>query len=493
MAKWQTVIEKLWTIGAILVDLIDDILDESIDILKVGAERGMDLAGSLVTLIDWILDHISWGITYFDIKFLRRAHDTRMSLLKYKRQIQNGALYFIVSGLAIAFLFSHYINYSYSYNGRTMGIVREQKDVLEVLDLASEELTQEYGLKVAINGDTDISFKPVLSFKKEIDKPDNVLKKFTYMGDIQTSAYGFYVNGIRIGTVQSEEVGNSVVQAVINKYLNGKSPDDYDFVGINENVRISEVDASLTQINSKEALLKIIDQGTINEYRTTDTAGNETLVKEEVPIMTVKTIGEETFTETIEYKEEVIESDAYYEGDEFVQTWGSNGKRAVTARVTRVNGEITDREDIKTEVIIQPVNKVTIKGTKEKPPTVGSGTFILPVNGGVDTSSFGWRWGRMHEGIDIGAATGTPIYASDGGTVITAGWNGGYGLCVDIDHGGGYMTRYGHCSSIYVSVGEQVFQGQTIAAVGSTGWSTGPHCHFEIRIDGVAYNPLDFL
>jgi murein DD-endopeptidase MepM/ murein hydrolase activator NlpD len=99
----------------------------------------------------------------------------------------------------------------------------------------------------------------------------------------------------------------------------------------------------------------------------------------------------------------------------------------------------------------------------------------------------------MHEGIDIGASTGTPIMASDGGTVITAGWNGGYGLCVDIDHGGGYMTRYGHCSSIYVSVGEQVFQGQTIAAVGSTGWSTGPHCHFEIRIDGVAYNPLDFL
>jgi uncharacterized membrane protein len=69
----------------------------------------------------------------------------------------------------------------------------------------------------------------------------------------------------------------------------------------------------------------------------------------------------------------------------------------------------------------------------------------------------------------------------------------GFYNVITIDHGNGYMTRYGHCSSIYVSVGEQVFQGQNIAAVGSTGWSTGPHCHFEIRIDGVAYNPLDFL
>ena len=492
MAKRQALIEKLWLIGAILVDLADDILDETFEILKVGAEWLVDLAGSLVTVVDWILDHISWGITYFGIRFLRRAHNTRMSLIKYRRQIQNGAFYFIVSGLAIAFLFSHYINYSYSYNGRTMGIVREQKDVLEVLDLASEELTQEYGLKVAIDGDSDITFKPVLSFKKEIDKPDNVLKKFTYMGDIQTKAYGFYVNGIRIGTVQSEEVGNSVVQTIINRYISGNAG-DYDYVGINEKVRISEVDTPLTQINSKDALLKIIDQGTINEYRTTDENGNETVVKEEVPILTVKTVGEETFTETIKYETKTVESDSYYEGDEFVQTAGSDGKRAVTARVTRLNGEIVNREDLRNEVIIQPVTKVIIKGTKERPPTVGSGTFILPVNGGVDTSSFGWRWGRMHEGIDIGASTGTPIMASDGGTVITAGWNGGYGLCVDIDHGGGYMTRYGHCSSIYVSVGEQVFQGRTIAAVGSTGWSTGPHCHFEIRIDGVAYNPLDFL
>ena len=118
MAKWQTVINKLWVIGAIIIDVADEILDESAEILKLGGERIMDLAAYLVMGIDWILDQISWGITYFGIHFLRRAHDFRMSLLKYKRSIQNGALYFIVCGLVMAFLFSHYINYAYSYNGK---------------------------------------------------------------------------------------------------------------------------------------------------------------------------------------------------------------------------------------------------------------------------------------------------------------------------------------------------------------------------------------
>ena len=102
MAKWQTVINKLWVIGAIIIDVTDEILDESAEILKLGGERILDLAAYLVMGLDWILDQISWGITYFGIHFLRRAHDFRMSLLKYKRPIQHGALYFIVCGLVMA-------------------------------------------------------------------------------------------------------------------------------------------------------------------------------------------------------------------------------------------------------------------------------------------------------------------------------------------------------------------------------------------------------
>ena len=98
-----------------------------------------------------------------------------------------------------------------------------------------------------------------------------------------------------------------------------------------------------------------------------------------------------------------------------------------------------------------------------------------------------------HQGMDIGAPTGTKIYASDGGVVTFAGWRSGYGYVVEIDHGGLYVTRYGHCSKLLVSAGEEVFQGENIALVGSTGVSSGPHCHFEIRFNDVAKNPIEFL
>jgi murein DD-endopeptidase MepM/ murein hydrolase activator NlpD len=118
--------------------------------------------------------------------------------------------------------------------------------------------------------------------------------------------------------------------------------------------------------------------------------------------------------------------------------------------------------------------------------------FIWPADG-VVTSGFGMRWGRMHEGIDIAAPIGTPIWAAAAGTVIHAGWLSGYGSLVVVDHGNGLATAYAHASAILVVLGQQVSQGETIALVGSTGHSTGPHLHFEVRINGVAVDPLLYL
>jgi murein DD-endopeptidase MepM/ murein hydrolase activator NlpD len=118
--------------------------------------------------------------------------------------------------------------------------------------------------------------------------------------------------------------------------------------------------------------------------------------------------------------------------------------------------------------------------------------FIWPVSGPV-TSPFGMRWGRMHEGIDIAVPYGTPIHAAASGTVISAGWLGGYGNLVVIDHGRGLATAYAHQSAMAVSYGSSVSQGQTIGYVGSTGHSTGPHLHFEVRVNGAAVDPLGYL
>jgi murein DD-endopeptidase MepM/ murein hydrolase activator NlpD len=129
--------------------------------------------------------------------------------------------------------------------------------------------------------------------------------------------------------------------------------------------------------------------------------------------------------------------------------------------------------------------------------STGSGTpsasgFIWPVNGAV-VSGFGMRWGRMHEGIDITAPIGTPVWAAADGTVIHAGWLGGYGNLVVLDHGDGLATAYAHASAILVALGQRVSQGSTIALVGSTGNSSGPHLHFEVRVNGSAVDPLLYL
>lgn len=123
-----------------------------------------------------------------------------------------------------------------------------------------------------------------------------------------------------------------------------------------------------------------------------------------------------------------------------------------------------------------------------------SSTYVWPAKGTL-TSGYGWRWGRMHRGIDIANSTGTPIYAAADGIVTSAGWNrGGYGKLVEISHNNGIVTRYAHNSKIFVKVGQQVKQGKTIALMGSTGFSTGPHSHFEIRPIGKgAVNPIAYL
>ena len=117
----------------------------------------------------------------------------------------------------------------------------------------------------------------------------------------------------------------------------------------------------------------------------------------------------------------------------------------------------------------------------------------------IVTSPYGWRihpifgYSKFHTGIDIGAGYGSRIVAANAGTVISAGYNGGYGYCVMIDHGGGYVTLYAHCSSMAVGYGQKVKRGQTVAYVGSTGNSTGPHLHFEVRLNGNYQNPYPYI
>lgn len=211
------------------------------------------------------------------------------------------------------------------------------------------------------------------------------------------------------------------------------------------------------------------------------------------PILSVKTVEHICGEFEIPYEIVSDEDENLYEGKTEIDTEGVNGLKFVDSYITKIDGLVTEETVLTNDILQEPVAQVQRVGTKELPPSVGTGEFAMPT-GGTLTSPFGSRWGRMHSGIDLGAATGTPIYASDNGIVTEAQFkNNGYGNFISIDHGNGFVTYYAHCSEIYVAPGDVVAKGDLIAAVGSTGRSTGPHLHFEVRVNGEAQNPLDYL
>ena len=203
-----------------------------------------------------------------------------------------------------------------------------------------------------------------------------------------------------------------------------------------------------------------------------------------------------TYIESIAAPVREVEDSSMYKGDSKVLSAGSAGSQQVTANVTSVNGSETAREITSTTVLTQPTEKVVAVGTKERPSWMPKGYLIWPVSGRV-TSSYGYRSifssYSFHRGLDIAVPYGTSVVASDGGTVTYAGWQGTYGKLVIIDHGDGRQTYYAHNSSLLVNVGDKVYQGQTIARAGSTGRSTGSHCHFEVHVNGSLVNPYNYL
>ena len=219
-------------------------------------------------------------------------------------------------------------------------------------------------------------------------------------------------------------------------------------------------------------------------------AGDELIVTKQEATLEVRITKIETWQEEIPYASETTKSNEYNVGTKKTTQAGENGIRSVTAqRVYDTNGTQLSQQILSTEVIKEPVTEKIVVGTKKQAKTsyiTGSGQFIWPVPGYRNCS----RWyGGSHKGVDICAAAGTPIYASAGGTVTKAGYNKagagtGYGYSIIVNHGNGYTTVYAHCLSLVVHAGQTVKQGQLIGYVGSTGRSSGNHCHFEIRRNG---------
>ena len=175
------------------------------------------------------------------------------------------------------------------------------------------------------------------------------------------------------------------------------------------------------------------------------------------------------------------------------QLSGARSKKSKALAATRqmINEEVGESQAL---AAASAALAAKLAGTSDGTPAVPGNAphFIWPVSGPI-TSPFGMRWGTLHPGIDIGVPSGTPVHAAAAGKVVWCGWMSGYGNLVMIDHGGGYATAYGHNTRVAVSCGQEVQQGEVIAYSGCTGFCTGPHVHFEVRVNGTPVDPLGYL
>ncbi|MHC1722667.1 MAG: LysM peptidoglycan-binding domain-containing M23 family metallopeptidase [Aminipila sp.] len=223
---------------------------------------------------------------------------------------------------------------------------------------------------------------------------------------------------------------------------------------------------------------------------------------ESKPFMAITTTETVVATETIPYETTFEDTSSMYRGQSKVKTAGVSGSKQVTSQVVKQNGVVIGSNVLNEQIIAQPQNQISLKGTaavQAVPAYTASaaksnGILSAPMGHIEVSSAYGAsRGSRRHAGVDLRNPAGTPFGASADGVVTFAGYSGSYGNIIKVDHGGGLETYYAHCSSMCVAAGQKVTKGQTLGTVGSTGNATGNVLHFEVRVNGAAQNPMNYI
>ncbi len=495
------------------------------DLNRTGSKPG--LMARVVDGHDRLQRSVDSALSGMWVDFVKGGHKITSTYRQSRRSIGIALLLIGIMAAVILVIFDNYTVYEYAYNGKTLGYVKNQEDVTDVLEIAGKMLSENSsgGSEISFVANQNVTFNLVDGRGKSTDDSDIAVNKLVYMTDIEAEAYGVYDgDGLAAIVKSSEDAEDLLLQAREELSIpdQGMELVSADFTN---QLDIRPVNVLLTSIQSNnEALKQMTEGGSIEIYHiveegetieslagtfgvepvsifnedNTEVAetveqGDKVCIHEEVTPVSVKMVEAGRMKETIDYETIKKESDDYYKGDTYTKQEGVKGIQIFEGTVTKVGGEVTKRDADSIETIRKKKDKIILVGTAERPKTAPTGTYAMPIQNYRFSSGFGYRWGRLHSGVDLAAPTGTPIYASDGGTVQRAGWYAGYGLCVEINHENGRMTRYGHCSQLLVNVGDKVYQGQNIALVGNTGHSFGSHLHFEINLNGSPVNPVPYL
>ena len=426
----------------------------------------------------------------------------------------------------VALFFSFYtFGTTVIYDGERVATVTSRSTVQDVCDQLETVTSSTLGTRFTIDSDL-IQYSSGLMPRQEVVDADTLEEDLSSEIGLVSFGYALYVDGELVGATPYEGALEELLDQLKKNATNENtiSCDFQEDVEIREEyvpsdkiMNLGYLAEMLYSTKTEEVTYTVQKGDTWSEIANShDMTSSELLamnpgydvdrlaigevltLSAAVPYLTITVTQRESYVQEIPYDVEYVDSQYLYKGDYKVLSAGKYGSADVVANVTYVNGEEVKREVLSSVVLVNPVTEQQARGTKERPTWLPTGSFRWPCSGSI-TSYFGYRsspggiGSTNHKGLDIANGYGTPIYAADGGTVIYAGWMSGYGYAVKIDHGNGYVTLYGHNSRLLVSAGDHVYKGQQIARMGSTGNSTGNHCHFEIQYNGVPKNPLNYL
>ncbi len=404
----------------------------------------------------------------------------------------------------------------------TVGVLPDAGLVMTYVQrlIASRGHSSEIKLQI----DPMVTVRPI-RWAKGYTTPANLEQAIALRTSVVADASVINVDGKISIPVASTQIANQVLEEVKRAFVDHQPGLQSATGEFQENVSVEKKLMPLDQLRTPEQAVRLLLDGTERQEFITVSRGdslwsiadarktsieelkkaNPTIREDEIkegqtlklvvaePLINVKTVEVVNEETAIPFGVQTTYTDDLYTWETEVQREGASGTRAVVYEVTKINGEELSREQIDEKVITKPVDKIVARGTKVA-PNRGTGAFAWPMHTGYVSSSYGWRDIGYHNGVDIAAPHGTPIYAADSGIVTFAGWDSsGLGYSITIDHRDGTVSRYGHMSAILVESEQGVTKGEAIGRVGNTGYSFGPHLHFEVFSNGARVNPMNYF
>ena len=435
---------------------------------------------------------------------------------------------FLTVSIAIAVFAAFNILYTtgttLSLNGMALGTVATAAEAEAARMSVERSISEVVGYNYTLE-DSQVSYSTGVTSRSSVGNSEDLEAALSAQLGVVEHGYALYVDGLFVGATQTEGALEDLLDQVAAPYRNENTVS----ISFAENVQIYECDLPVDSFTNLAEIALLLNSTKAGEVTYTVQKGDcwsviaqdhdmtskellalnpgydidklqigdVLLISNAVPYLTVVVTQMEYYIADVAYETEYIDDSNMWQGDTAIVSKGAYGTADTSALVTYQGATEIKREIVTQTIITEPVTQVERRGTAERPSWAPTGTFRWPANG-TRTSNYGYRYifgsRSFHGGIDIANRVGTDIVAADGGIVTFAGWNsGGYGYLIIIDHQNGYKTYYAHNSKLLVSVGDKVHKGQHIAEMGSTGRSTGSHCHFEIRYNGERKNPANYL